>query len=146
MKWTWINLRISITGARLIHLVKKDKIWDHGSMIEQVKVVFNMVQRAKTSHDVESLKKICSVSGFQNIEQELYKMNAGKEYPECMAIKEVTIVEAKPGKKDKPDRFKALINTVTTDETKDGLAKHIFSVQWYFVRNGKWWVLDKIKK
>jgi hypothetical protein len=40
MKLSWYGLKISIAGAKLSHLVQKDKIWDHGSMTEQVKTTF----------------------------------------------------------------------------------------------------------
>ena len=40
------EFEISITGAKLSHLVQKDKIWDHGSMAEQTKIIFYIVQKA----------------------------------------------------------------------------------------------------
>ena len=41
MKLSWYGLRISIADAKLSHLVQKNKIWDHGIMIEQMKMIFS---------------------------------------------------------------------------------------------------------
>ena len=47
MKFSLIGIKISIAGAKLSHLALKDKIWDYGSMVEQVKTVFMQIEKAK---------------------------------------------------------------------------------------------------
>jgi hypothetical protein len=58
-----------------------------------------------------------------------------------------------PAKKEKPDSFKALIkgkrktenderNTTGKNENY-GIEK--FSEEWFFIRQGEWWLLDEMK-
>ena len=67
MRISFTSLKVSIAGAKLSHLVQKDKIWDHGSMAEQARIIFFLVQKAKSNVEIESLKKYCSISCFEKI-------------------------------------------------------------------------------
>jgi predicted lipid-binding transport protein (Tim44 family) len=70
MKLSWNSLKISIAGAKLSHLVQKDKIWDHGSMAEQARIVFYLVQKTMINGNMDSLKKYLTASCFENLEKE----------------------------------------------------------------------------
>lgn len=141
MKLSLTSLKISIAGAKLSHLVQKDRIWDHGSMAEQARIIFYLVQKAKVTGNIESLKKQCSVSCFEKLKIET---NEGEGQKRSLltnpVIKEIAIIEAQPGKKNKPDMFCALIR----GSSKDVLSEK-FTTQWSFIRQGDWWVLDQIK-
>ena len=78
MKISWTSLKISLAGARLSHLVQKDKIWDHGCMAEQARIIFNLVHKAKAGANMESLQKQCSFSCFKKIEAEVAKGETDK--------------------------------------------------------------------
>ena len=138
-------MKISIAGAKLSHLVQKDKIWDHGSMAEQARIIFYLVNKAKASGNVDSLKKQCTVSCFEKIKAD---MRESEKYDERTVMKpvirEVAIVEVNPGKNNKPDMFSALIKGVSKIEIKD--AEKGFSAQCLFVRQGEWWMLDDIRE
>ena len=71
MKFSWTDFKISIAGAKLSHLVQKDRIWDHGSMAEQTRIIFYLVQKAKASGNMELLKKQCTISCFEKLKTEL---------------------------------------------------------------------------
>lgn len=141
MKLSWTSLKISIAGAKLSHLVQKDRIWDHGSMTEQARIIFYLVQKAKENGNIESLKKQCSASCFEKLKTE---MKAVEEQKGSLitnpVIKEIAIIEAHSGKKNRSDMFCALIR----GSSKDVPSKK-FSAQWSFVRQGDWWVLDQIR-
>jgi len=143
MKYFWDSLKVSFTGARLSHLVQKDKIWDHGSMTEYTRIIFNMVQKAKSNKNVESLQKQCTVSCFNKLKKELdQKQNHLSELIKYPVIKELAFVCARPGKKRKHDKFTALITSVGDN---DHVSKSILTGHWSFVRQGEWWLLDKIR-
>src|SRR6186713_2586389 len=99
MKLSWTSLKISIAGAKLSHLVQKDKIWDHGSMAEQARIIFYLVQKARASENLFSLKKYCSISCYEKLlvtaEKEKKKGHTKINDP---VIKELAIVEVHPGK------------------------------------------------
>lgn len=148
MKLSWTNLKISIAGAKLSHLVQKDKIWDHGSMAEQARIIFYLVHKAKASGNIESLKKQCSASCFEKIKAE----TDGDVHESSMimspVIKELAIVDVQQGKNNKPDTFCSLIK-YHVKETFDGneLIDHSkeFLSKWCFIRQGEWWLLNGIK-
>ena len=70
-------------------------------------------------------------------------------------IKEIAVIEVSKRKNNKPDCFTALIKTIgiefTTnkDETKELISYsdrvRNFSEEWSFVRQGDWWLLDRIE-
>jgi hypothetical protein len=141
MKLSWTSIKISIAGAKLSHLVQKDKIWDHGSMAEQARIIFYLVQKAKASGNLESLKKQCSISCFEKLKNETDKGNDQKS-PVIVnpVIKEIAIVDVLPGKNNKPDMFSALVKGVLKDDSSGE-----FKAQCSFVRQGEWWLLDDVK-
>jgi len=141
MKLSWTSLKISIAGAKLSHLVQKDKIWDHGSMAEQARIIFYLVLKAKASGNIESLKKQCSFSCFEKLNIELERLNEQKSSMIINPmIKEIAIVEVQPGKNNKPDMFSALIRGVSKDQPDEK-----FKTQCTFIRQGEWWVLDEVR-
>ena len=147
MKISWTSLKISLAGARLSHLVQKDKIWDHGSMAEQARIIFHLVHKAKAGGNIESLQKQCSFSCFKKIEEEIAMGELGKSTIITPIIRELAIIDVQPGKNNKPDMFWSLIRyhvketfkgIETIDQSKEFIAK------WSFVRQGDWWMLDKV--
>lgn len=139
MKISWTSLKISIAGARLSHLVQKDKIWDHGSMAEQARIIFYLVLKAKASGNLESLKRQCTISCFEKIKIEQFPKSS---LLISHVIKEIAIIDVQPGKNKKPDMFTAIINGIAND-TVDNDTK-AFSAKCPFVRQGEWWLLDNI--
>jgi hypothetical protein len=141
MKLSWTSLKISIAGAKLSHLVQRDRIWDHGSMAEQARIIFYLVQKAKTNENIESLRKQCSVSCFEKLKTEIEEVdNLNSSLTKNSVIKEIAIIEVQPGKNNKPDMFCALIRGISKDVPLEKFVTH-----WCFVRQGDWWLLDEIK-
>ena len=139
-------MKISIAGGKLSHLVQKDKIWDHGSMTEQARIIFYLIQKARANGNIESLKKYCTISCFEKLKAE---MENEKKYTEKFLkdpmIKELAVMEVYPGKNNKPDMFTAVLKGVSKKEVADNESTNEFSVQWSFVRQGDWWLLDEIR-
>ena len=144
IKISWTSLKVSIAGAKLSHLVQKDKIWDHGSMVEQARIIFYLAIKIKSDAEVETLKKCCTINCFKKIEDAI-KSKGGWRGPiiKNPTIKGLAIIEANPGKNNRPDMFTALIKGVSKDELKN--IEHEFSIQCLFVRQGEWWMLDEIR-
>ena len=145
MKISWTSLKISIAGAKLSHLVQKDKIWDHGSMTEQARIIFYLVQKAKSSGNIESLKKYLTVSCFEKLKKRVSRGDDKISVLEYPVIKELAVMEAHPGKNNKPDMFTALIKGIEKDKAVDDEHANEFSAQWSFIRQGDWWLLDDMK-
>ena len=157
MKLSWDSLKISIAGAKLSHLVQKDKIWDHGSMVEQVKTIFFKVKRIKNNGNVDDLKKYLTERCYGKIEEELDELEKnGKAWIiKNLLIKEISIIEVSVAKNEKPDCFTAMIKAIGIEfiADKKNVAEMInysdkirnFSEQWSFVRQGEWWLLDNMK-
>jgi predicted lipid-binding transport protein (Tim44 family) len=157
MKLLWDSLKISIAGAKLTHLVQKDKIWDHGSMVEQAKTIFFKVKRIKNNGNVDDLKKYLTESCYEKIKQELDVLEKnGKAWViKNLLIKEVSIIEVNVAKNKNPDCFTAMIKAIGIEfiSDKKNVTELInysdkirnFSEQWSFVRQGEWWLLDGIK-
>lgn len=146
MKLSWTSIKISIAGAKLSHLVQKDKIWDHGSMAEQARIIFYLVHKSKANGNIETLKKQCSVSCFEKIKGQVE--NDEGSMVMVPIIKELAIVDVQPGKNNKPDMFCSLIKyhlketfngIETIDQSKE------FITKWCFIRQGEWWLLNEIK-
>ncbi len=146
MEISWTSLKISIAGARLSHLVQNDKIWDHGSMTEQVRIAFHVMLKAKNSENSELLKKYCTISCFEKFKAAMTKkekkLNVFKESP---VINELAVIDVHPGKQNRADTFTALIKGDLKNDTTTEFYKNKFSIQWSFVRQGDWWILDAIK-
>ena len=148
MKFSWKSLKISIAGAKLTHLVNKDKIWDHGTMVETVKIIFNHVQKARCDGDLRMVKNYMTASGCQKFKKEIEELPLnGMTWLKDLVIKEVGIVEVFLGKYTKPDQFTAIVDEIAHINTDEWLKKsrNKFSEQWSFVRQGDWWLLDDIK-
>jgi hypothetical protein len=79
VKLSWTRLKISIAGARLTHLVQKDKIWDHGSMIEQAKTIFFKLKRVKGVGNIEDARKYLSADCFHKLKKELDDLEKNKK-------------------------------------------------------------------
>jgi len=146
MKISWDSIKISIAGARLSHLVQKDKIWDHGSMTEQARIIFCIVQKTKCNGNLDSLKKYLTVACFEKLKNEMNEKDGYEgRLMKNPTIKELAVIEAHPGKNNKPDMFTALIKGISKDETIDYEHVNEFTAQWSFVRQGEWWMLDSMK-
>jgi predicted lipid-binding transport protein (Tim44 family) len=157
MKLSWNSLKISIAGARLSHLVQKDSIWDHGSMVEQVKTIFFKLKRIKSNGNIEDLKKYLTTSCYENLKRELDELERnGKIWViKNLVIKEVAVIEVSEGKNKKPDCFTSLIKAIGIEFIADkdkaseitNYSDHVrnFSEQWSFIRQGDWWLLDEMR-
>lgn len=141
MKISWTSLKISIAGARLSHLVQKDKIWDHGSMAEQARIIFYLVLKASASGNIEVLKKQSTIVCYQQLKETI--SNPEKYSISNPVINEIVIVEVWPARKKKPDSFAALVKGIWQTPTADSMKK--FSAQCSFVRQGSWWLLDGLR-
>jgi predicted lipid-binding transport protein (Tim44 family) len=157
MKISWTSFKISIAGAKLSHLVQKDKIWDHGSMIEQAKTIFFKLKRIKSKGKVEDLKKYLTENCYEKLQQELNELEKDRKtwVVKNLLIKEVSIIGVNAAKNQKPDCFTALIKAIGIEFITDkasitGIMNFSdmgrnFSEQLSFVRQGEWWLLDEIK-
>ena len=157
MKLSWTSLKISIAGARLSHLVQKDKIWDHGSMIEQVKNIFFKLKKVKSNGDIDDLRKYLTATCYRKFEREFTEMENKKKVwiIKNLLIKEIAVIEVRAGNKTKPDSFTTIIKAMGIEFKTDKnsgkelttFSDHVrnSSEQWSFVRNGDWWVLDEIE-
>lgn len=137
MKLSWTNLKISIAGAKLSHLVQKDRIWDHGSMAEQARIIFYLAHKAKANENFESLRKQCTISCFEKIKNNSDGLGEQVVNP---IVKEIAIIDVLQGKNNKADTFSALIKGVSRQDESDQ-----FKTEWTFIRQGDWWLLDEIK-
>lgn len=151
MKLTWTSIKISIAGAKLSHLVQKDRIWDYGSMTEQARILFYLVQKARSAGNIESLRKHVTDSCYKELErtidtEEMKDANKSKENP---VITGLAVLSVSPGKNDKPDMFtasiKGYIRKGESEVFNNNEYHDQFSFQWSFVRQGDWWMLNDIK-
>ncbi|MEO7394078.1 MAG: TIM44-like domain-containing protein [Chitinophagaceae bacterium] len=151
MKLSWNSFKISIAGARLSHLVQKDKIWDHGTMIETVKIIFNQVQSAREGNETQTLSKYMTPPAYSAFKKQLQELQVkDKSWPVYHpVIKEVAVLEVSPAKLNAHDHFTALVRETEIPVDDDANKKIViqdFSEQWVFVRQGDWWLLDGIRK
>lgn len=154
MKLSWNSLKISIAGARLSHLVQKDKIWDHGSMTEQVRNIFNQIEKAKTKRDSQLIKKYVTARAFQQLDQLIREQKEISPVWKNTVITDLAIIEVNVSSGSSPDGFSALIKGRRKAEDKNGeiwktqnqnSSLENFSERWHFIRQGEWWLLDEIK-
>ena len=159
MKLSWDNLKISIAGARLSHLVQKDKIWDHGSMVELVKNIFYKIERAKKQMNAEGTKRSLTVNANEQLNQLIAKTADRELFLRNAVVTEISIIKVNAQKNKNPDRFTVLIKgkrkTVESksiqilaggddaDKYQHGIES--FSEKWFFIRQGDWWLLDEMK-
>lgn len=135
MNW-WDDLRISMAGARLSHLVQEDGIWDHGTMIEHVRTVFLLLQKAAFGNRQDNLAGYLTATAWDRREQDplLYDVSEQK-------LVQIYIIDIRHGKKRK-DGFTALVKMESTD--MPAAAKQL-QQHWYFIQERGWWLLDHIK-
>jgi hypothetical protein len=149
MKLSWTSLKISIAGAKLSHLVQKDKIWDHGSMAEQARIIFYLVQKALINGNIGVVKKYMTSPCFEKLQQDMMPPEGMNKVLgiEGSVIKELAVIEVCPAKNNKPDRFTAILkgDTKIKNEILGNDQVKQFSVQWSFIRQGDWWLLDRIR-
>ena len=151
MKISWTSLKVSIAGAKLSHLVQKDKIWDHGSMVEQVRNIFYMVERARNNSETDAIKKCLTANGLEKFKAQQEGFEKTRSFLKKSVITEIAIVQVMPAKKQKPDGFKALIkgkgktseDIIPIEITNYGIEN--FSEEWVFTRKGEWWLLDNLQ-
>jgi predicted lipid-binding transport protein (Tim44 family) len=157
MKLSWNSLKISIAGAKLSHLVQKDKIWDHGTMIEFVKIFFYQVQKTRNGEDDEAIKKYITVTGYEKLKRQMEDLQAAGKMRviKNSRLKQIAIIDVMPSTNKHSDFFIALVkgyqvhdfedwnNSVQSVKHDDII--HEFSEQWSFVRQGEWWLLDGTK-
>lgn len=148
MQLSWTGLKISIAGARLSHLVQKDGIWDHGSMIEQVRTVFIYLKKAFLKADPSIIKKCTSSEGYKTISDYITQKK-----PDAFInadLKSVEIIAVYPKKNDRHDKFKALLKFEKTKDLAQQISFYknnmLSEQEWFFAREGNWWLLDSIKK
>jgi len=151
MKLSWNHLKISIAGAKLTHLAQKDRMWDHGSMIEQVRTAFVYLKKGFLKNDPSIVKKCITSGGYKKIsgDIELGKSN-NITNADLVSVEIITVI---PSKHNQPDKFKALIKLKKTKEEENLTepvsfykANLLLEQEWLFVHEGNWWLLDEIKK
>ena len=150
MQLSWTGLKVSIAGARLSHLVQKNTIWDHGSMIEQLRTLFIYLKKAFVQGDPSIVKK-CMTSGGYKMISDFITVKKADEFIHT-DLKSVEIIAVYPVKNGRHDKFKALIKFEKTKEAaiQQSVRFHesntLSKQEWCFEREGSWWLLDKIKK
>ena len=148
MQLSWTGLKISIAGAKLSHLVQKDSIWDHGSMIEQVRTVFIYLKKAYLRGDPSIVKKCTTSEAYKTI-SDYIKLKKGGAFINT-DLKSIEIIAVCPAKNGHRDKFKALIKFKNAMEVAEQLSSSYKSSapsnqEWFFECEGNWWLLDKIK-
>jgi len=143
-------LKVSIAGAKLSHLAQKNSMWDHGSMIEQVKAVFIYLKKAFLRHDQSIVKKCMTSEGFQKISKDIALKNWNNIID--AEIASIEIISVIPAKHNQADKFKALIKMKQASEEQSHIlpvsfykTNHIEEQEWLFVHQGGWWLLNEIK-
>lgn len=149
MKLSWNNLKISIAGARLSHLVQRDKIWDHGSMIEQVRTVFVYLKKAFLKNDLSIAKKCITSKCFERLSKDLEAANKGIVINADLIS--VEIISVFPAKNNHLNKFRTLIKLSKRRAEVEGMPdvislyrNFIVEQEWLFVHEGNWWLLDCI--
>jgi hypothetical protein len=156
MKLSWNYFKISIAGAKLSHLVQEDKIWDHGSMTEQVKNIFYQVEKAKNRKEPEFVRKYVTPNALEQIVLLIAKMEADKSLSKNTVLTQVSIIDVSLRTTTRPDRFTAFIKgkrKAEENETaqilksnKQSFGIENFSQRWHFIRQGEWWLLDSFSQ
>ncbi|HEX6193571.1 MAG TPA: hypothetical protein VFZ42_14455 [Chitinophagaceae bacterium] len=151
MKLSWKNFKISIAGAKLSHLVLKDNAWDPGSMTEQARVIFSLVQKANNSSNIDSLKKYLTAPCFLVLHKELETLKRDNRTWKVTdwEIIEIAILEVHPGKGKRPNEFVAYIKVFLKDDVLKPVVQHLpdfsYTLLWTFENHGGWWMLSEMK-
>ena len=103
----WIKMLLA--GAKLSHLVQKDKIWDHGSMTEQVKNIFYQLEKAKNKKETTAIKKYVTMKAYDTIDKLIRENGKGENIFKNTVLTEISIIEVNAGNNKNPDGFTALI-------------------------------------
>jgi predicted lipid-binding transport protein (Tim44 family) len=126
-------------------------------MIEQVKMVFFKLKKAKANGDIQDWRKYLTLGCYEELEKETDQLNktGKKRIIKNEMIKEIAVLEVSRRKNNKPDCFTALIRSsgiqfIADQNATEELINYSdrvlnFSKYWSFIRQGDWWVLDKIK-
>jgi predicted lipid-binding transport protein (Tim44 family) len=144
-------LKISITGAKLSHLVQYDEIWDHGSMTEQAKNIFYQVEKARQKKDSETIRKYLTANGYEKLKAEIEMLSRSRPFIKNSVLTEIFIIQVTPRKKQRPDSFRALVKgkrKIEEDLVPAEISNHgieNFSEEWLFTRQGEWWLLDSMR-
>jgi predicted lipid-binding transport protein (Tim44 family) len=118
-------------------------------MVEQVRNIFYMLKRARNSNETDTIKKCLTANAFDKLKEEMDRAEKNEIFFKNCKITEIAIVQVTPAKKQKPDSFKAMIRGKTSEDiipienTNYGIEN--FSEEWFFIRQGEWWLLDGIK-
>ena len=149
MKLSWTSLKISIAGAKLSHLVKKDRAWDHGSMVEQVRIIFQLLRKVKSKGESQLIKKYMTISGYEKLKKNIEIIQLTDHMPMSgdVELTDAAIIEVHEATLTKPDNFLALVKGRDASQLT-GLRNygvHDFTEEWFFIRQGEWWLLDDIK-
>jgi len=142
MKLSWTSFKISVAGARLSHLVQKDKIWDHGTMVEQVKNIFYKMEKAEQRADADFVKRNVTEKVYRELVHS-FQTKKGKPVFGTGMLTEVSIIEVKEKNNKTPDRFTALIRGKHRNAKGNSILN--FSRRLQFIRKGDWWLLDEMK-
>ena len=147
---SWNSLKMSIAGAKLSHLVQKDKIWDHGSMVEQVRTIVILLKKAFHRRDAEVVKKCLTETAFIKMKNKIAQTH-GIGADELIIedeLEQISIIGVTPGKNGRPDKFTASIKFkkrkhngfFSTANENYNTVQHL-----QFVRQKEWWLLNEIK-
>lgn len=142
MKISFTSLKVSIAGAKLSHLVQKDKIWDHGTMVEQVKNIFYKIEKAKSKSDPQLVKKNMTREAYLELVQFIHT-RPEKSISKNAILTEVSIIEVKEKNHKSPDRFTALLKGKRKHDEGNSIIN--FLQHWQFIREGDWWLLEEMK-
>ncbi len=148
----WVRLKMMIVGARLSRLVQKNKSWDHGSMIEEVKTIFFHLYKAKSRGDAQLVKKYLTIQGMEDLKTEIDELirTGDTILFKNPVVEDVAIIDVTVGKQNKYDVFRAIVKgnlTVVPRSNNEPLncinSKTLaFKERWTMVRQGDWWLLD----
>jgi hypothetical protein len=150
MKLSWNNLKISIAGAKLSHLVQRDRIWDHGSMVEQVKIVFQQLHKSVRQPNADLIRKYMTLEGYNKAREQILKLqNEIKNEQIFYQVAEVDIIKVAAGSNSKPDCFEALVKEIRKRQDwpanmQKEIKKELQEI-WVFIRQGDWWLLNEIR-
>jgi hypothetical protein len=149
MKFSLNSLKVSIAGARLSHLVQKDRMWDHGSMIEQVRTAFIYLKKAFLRNDPSAVKKCMTPECYKRISEEIQLKGSVITDADLLSVEIISVV---PARNHHPDKFKALLRLKKTEEARlnDPVSFYktnpLTEQEWLFVRDSNWWLLDEIRR
>lgn len=135
-------MKVSIAGAKLSHLVQRDQIWDHGTMVEQVKNIFYKIEKAKKKNDPQLVKGNMTGKAYLELVQSI-DTQTETSISKNAVLTEVSIIEVKQKNNKSADRFTALLKGKRGHEEENTIVN--FSQHWQFIREGDWWLVERMK-